>query len=61
MLVANAEGGSPTIAPNTRVEIKGLNLPPAGDSRIWVAADFVNNQMPERLDGAGATVNGKPA
>ena len=34
-LVANAEGESLTIAPNTWVEIKGSNLAPAGDSRIW--------------------------
>ena len=58
-LVANAEGESPTIAPNTWVEIKGSNLAPAGDSRIWKASDFVNNQMPGQLDGVGVTVNGK--
>src|ERR1035438_8749099 len=33
--VANAEGESPTIAPNTWVEIKGVNLAPSGDSGIW--------------------------
>jgi uncharacterized protein (TIGR03437 family) len=60
-LVANAEGESPTIAPNTWVEIKGSNLAPAGDSRIWQGSDFVNNQMPTELDGVSVTVNGKPA
>jgi uncharacterized protein (TIGR03437 family) len=60
-LVANAEGEAPAIAPNTWVEIKGMNLAPAGDSRIWQTADFVNNQMPVQLDGVSATVNGKPA
>jgi uncharacterized protein (TIGR03437 family) len=60
-LVANAEGESPTIAPNTWVEIKGVNLAPAGDSRAWQGSDFVNNQMPTRLDGVSATVNGKSA
>ena len=60
-LVANAEGESPSIAPNTWVEIKGANLAPAGDSRIWRATDFVNNQMPTLLDGVSATVNGKNA
>jgi uncharacterized protein (TIGR03437 family) len=60
-LVANAEGESPIIAPNTWVEIKGSNLGPAGDTRIWRGSDFVNNQMPTQLDGVSATVNGKPA
>jgi uncharacterized protein (TIGR03437 family) len=60
-LVANAEGESPTIAPNTWVEIKGSNLAPAGDTRIWQGSDFVNNQMPTQLDGVSATVNGKSA
>jgi len=59
--VANAEGESSTIAPNTWVEIKGSNLAPAGDTRIWQAADFVNNQMPTQLDGVGVTINGKAA
>jgi uncharacterized protein (TIGR03437 family) len=60
-LVANAEGESPTIAPNNWVEIKGSNLAPAGDSRIWQSSDFVNNQMPTKLDGVSVTVNGKNA
>jgi uncharacterized protein (TIGR03437 family) len=59
--VANAEGESPAIAPNTWVEIKGSNLAPAGDSRIWRGSDFVNGQMPTKLDGVSATVNGKAA
>jgi uncharacterized protein (TIGR03437 family) len=60
-LVANAEGEVPTIAANTWVEIKGANLAPSGDSRIWQSSDFVNNQMPVQLDGVSATVNGLPA
>ena len=59
--VANAEGESPVIAPNTWVEIKGSGLAPANDSRIWRASDFVNGNMPTQLDGVGATVNGKSA
>jgi uncharacterized protein (TIGR03437 family) len=59
--VANAEGESLTIAPNTWVEIKGANLAPAGDSRPWQNSDFVNNQMPTQLDQVSATVNGKSA
>jgi uncharacterized protein (TIGR03437 family) len=60
-LVANAEGDGPTIAPNTWVEIKGMSFAPVGDSRIWLASDFVNNQMPTQLDGISVTVNGESA
>jgi uncharacterized protein (TIGR03437 family) len=60
-LAANAEGEALTIAPNSWVEIKGSNLAPAGDSRIWRASDIVGNQMPTQLDGVRATVNGKSA
>jgi len=57
--VANAEGESPTIAPNTWVEVKGSNL--ASNTRIWQASDFVNGQLPTKLDGVSVTVNGKSA
>ena len=60
-LVANAEGENLTLAPNTWVEIKGSNLAPVGDSRLWKASDFVNNQMPTQLDGVRVTMNGKSA
>ena len=59
--VANAEGESPIIAPNTWVEIKGVNLAPSGDSRTWQGSDFTGNQMPTALDGVSVTVNGKSA
>jgi uncharacterized protein (TIGR03437 family) len=59
--VMNAASGSTTIAPNTWVAIRGTNLAPAGDIRIWQAADFTNNQMPAQLDGVSATVNGRRA
>jgi uncharacterized protein (TIGR03437 family) len=59
--VANAEGEAATIAPNTWVEIKGLNLAPVGHTRIWQDSDFANNQMPKQLDNVSATVNGKAA
>jgi uncharacterized protein (TIGR03437 family) len=59
--VANAEGESPVIAPNTWVEIKGVDLAPSGDSRIWQSSDFTGNQMPTELDQVSATVNGKSA
>jgi len=59
--VANAESGSPTIAPDTWISIYGSNLAPAGDTRVWQTSDFVNGQMPEQLDGVSVTVGGKPA
>jgi uncharacterized protein (TIGR03437 family) len=59
--VANAEGESLTIAPNTWVEVKGANLAPAGDTRIWQGTDFANGKMPTQLDGVSVTVNGKSA
>jgi uncharacterized protein (TIGR03437 family) len=59
--VANAEQEAPAIAPNTWVEIKGEGLSLTGDTRIWKGADFVNNQMPTKLDGVSVTVNSKPA
>jgi uncharacterized protein (TIGR03437 family) len=60
-LVANAEGESLMIAPNTWIEIKGASLAPAGDSRIWQSSDFTDGKMPTQLDGVSATVNGKAA
>ncbi|HUA57640.1 MAG TPA: cellulase family glycosylhydrolase [Verrucomicrobiae bacterium] len=60
-LVANAEGDVPTIAPNTWVEVKGTNLAPAGDTRIWQTFDFFDSRLPEQLDGVSVTVNGKAA
>jgi uncharacterized protein (TIGR03437 family) len=60
-LVANAEGEVPVIAPNTWVEIKGTNLAPAGDFRVWQGFDFFANQMPTEIDGVSVTVNGKAA
>ena len=60
-LVANAASEANSIAPNTWVEIKGTNLAPSGDSRIWGGSDFVDDQMPTSLDGVSVTVNGKAA
>jgi uncharacterized protein (TIGR03437 family) len=59
--VANAAGGTIAIAPNTWVEINGLNLAPANDIRTWQNSDFVNNRLPTQLDGVSVTVNGKAA
>jgi hypothetical protein len=48
-LVANAEGETPSIAPNTWVEIKGSNLAAPGDSRIWQGSDFVANSIADQV------------
>src|SRR6202044_1416283 len=60
-LVANAEGGVATIAPNTWVEIQGSNLGPTGDIRTWGNSDFADGQLPNSLDGLSVTANGVPA
>lgn len=55
--VVNAEDAIATIAPNTWVAVKGVLLSPAGDMRTWTAADIVNGQMPQSLDGVSVTFN----
>jgi uncharacterized protein (TIGR03437 family) len=59
--VVTAFSNNLTIAPNTWVVIKGTQLSPIGDSRIWLAADFVGNQMPVNLDGVSVSMNSEPA
>lgn len=59
--VVTAEGEAAVIAPNTWVEVKGSNLAPAGDIRVWQGSDFRNGQMPTSLDGVSVTVNGRRA
>jgi uncharacterized protein (TIGR03437 family) len=54
----NAFGNLPNVAANTWFIIKGENLAPAGDTRIWQSSDFVNNQLPISLDGVSVTING---
>ena len=58
-LAATANQQSLGISQNTWIEIKGANLAP--DTRIWKASDFVNQQLPQQLDGVSVKVNGKPA
>jgi len=60
-LVANAFGDTPLIAPNTWLEIKGTNLAPVSDTRIWQGYDFFTGLMPDQLDGVSVKVNGKTA
>jgi uncharacterized protein (TIGR03437 family) len=57
-IVANAEGENPVVAANTWTEIKGSNL--SATTRIWGNSDFVNNQLPTKLDTVSVTMNGEP-
>src|ERR1035438_10651409 len=47
----NAESGSPTIAPNTWVELGGSNLAKAGDARTWHAPEFQSSDHAAYLEG----------
>jgi len=59
--VLSVANQSPVIAPNTWVEIHGTNLAPAGTARLWQGSDFLNNQLPIRLDTVTVTINGRSA
>jgi uncharacterized protein (TIGR03437 family) len=54
----NTAGGSPTIAPNTWIEIHGSNLSPT--TADWSTWNF-SGGLPTSLGGVSATVNNKPA
>ena len=56
--VVNTAGGTPTIAPNTWIEIHGSNL--AQTTMTWDSWNFANG-LPYALAGVSATVNNKPA
>jgi len=56
--VVNTAGGTPTIAPNTWLEIHGSNL--AQTTETWSNADF-SKGLPTSLGGVTATINGKQA
>jgi uncharacterized protein (TIGR03437 family) len=57
--------GSPSIAQNTWLEIKGLNLAPANTPAggvFWsTAPEFAQGRMPTEIGGVSVTVNGLPA
>lgn len=57
--VANAAGAPTAIAPNTWLEIDGVNLAPV--THLWTNADFAGGQLPTQLSGVGVTVDGIPA
>lgn len=57
--------GSPYIAQNTWLEIKGTNLTPTNtpaNGLYWSdAPEFASGRMPTQIGGVSVTVNGKPA
>ena len=61
----NTAFGSPNIAQNTWLEIKGTNLAPsntpAGGLYWSNAPEFAQGRMPTQLGGVSVTINGKPA
>ena len=59
--VVTAFSNGAAIAPNTWVVIKGSNLAPPNDSRIWQTKDFTGSQMPTGLDGVSVSMNGEAA
>jgi hypothetical protein len=36
--------------------MKGIDLAPTGDSRIWQSSDFAGSQMPAALDKVSALI-----
>lgn len=58
-------GGFPGIAPNSWVEIKGVNLAPASvgpGGMVWDSApEFASGRMPTLLANVSVKINGKPA
>jgi uncharacterized protein (TIGR03437 family) len=57
--VINGAGFQNNIAAGSWVAIKGQNL--ATNTRTWRADEIVEGKLPTSLDGASATINGKPA
>ncbi len=56
--VVVTSSNSPTISPNTWIEIHGTGMAPAAN--VWSNEDF-SKGLPVSLDGVSATVNNKPA
>lgn len=57
--VTNAANNQPLIASGTWVSVYGSNLATA--TRQWSGSDFVNNQLPTKLDDVQVSVNGQAA
>lgn len=57
--VVNSASFLPSISPGAFTTIFGTAL--ASTTRTWTTADFVNGQLPVKLDGVSVTVDGKPA
>jgi uncharacterized protein (TIGR03437 family) len=59
VVMAAAFGASPTLAPNSWIEIYGVNLSPS--SREWNGTDFAGARGPTALAGVQVTIGGAPA
>jgi len=61
----NTAGAGSSIAQNTWIEIKGVNLVPAGTPAagvVWSnAPEFASGHLPTQLGAVSVSVNGKPA
>jgi uncharacterized protein (TIGR03437 family) len=55
----NSSSGGPVIAPNTWIEIRGVNLAPPNVARTWTSTDFAGGRMPQQLEGVSVSINGK--
>ena len=57
--IRNGADFSPSIAPNTWVSVLGGSL--SATTRNWSSGDFINAQLPKKLDGVSVTIDGEPA
>ena len=57
--VVNGASFQPAMSQYTWVTVFGANL--ASTKRTWTAADMPSGKLPTQLDGAGVTIDGKPA
>ena len=56
--ILNGADFSAAIAPNTWVTIMGGSL--SATTRSWNSSDFINQELPTKLDGVSVTINGEP-
>jgi uncharacterized protein (TIGR03437 family) len=59
--VVNGASFQPGIEAGSWVTIRGTNLASTNPGRTWRTDEVVNGNLPTSLDGAGVTINGKPA
>lgn len=59
--VVNGASFQPGIESGSWVTILGSNLSNTSPGRTWTASEIVNGNLPQALDGASVTIDGKPA